>query len=598
MQSIQELLQAIQHNPHDPSLHYTLGGLYLADMQADKARACYQQALHLAPNHPQILLQLGNTENVAQRYPEATAYFKQCIAVAPDDAAAYYNLGNALRALGKSEEAAKHYRHSLKLAPKDADTHNNLGNVLRDLGRLDEAIDCYQQALAINPQLHHALAHLIHQKQHICDWQGLDAEIAQLRNVLTQSPQTQIPPFAFLSMPGTTAQEQLQCVNQWAQQQFGHLTPLPAKAHQAGNAIRVGYLAADFRLHPLAFLITELLAAHDRTRFHITAYSYGPNDQSQERAAIQRSVDHFEDIQALSDREAAQLMQTQQIDILVDLTGYTKHSRTAIIALKPAPISINWLGYPGSMGKVGATSVFDYVIVDKTIAPQPEHFAEACIYLPCYQPNNQHRPVAEPSAQSALGIPEDAFVFCCFNQTFKITAEVYAVWMQLLQETPNSILWLLDCNAWAKANLIATANQAGIATERILFAPRVPIASHLARHAHADLFLDTQPYNAHTTASDALWMGLPVLTCIGETFPSRVAASLLHQLGLDALVTQSLSEYAERARELAQDTDQLKAVKQQLMTQHKQLFNPDVFVQALETAYIHAYNNLCAPRDV
>ncbi|WP_020181971.1 tetratricopeptide repeat protein [Methylotenera sp. 1P/1] len=600
MQSIQQLLQAIQDNPRVPSLHYDLGGLYLADMQTDKARACYQQALRLAPNHPQILLQLGNTENTAQRYQEATVYFKQCIAITPDDAAAYYNLGNALRALGQPDEAAKQYQQSLKLTPNDADAHNNLGNVLRDLGRLDESIACYQQALAINPQLHHALAHLIHQKQHICDWQGLDAEIAQLRQVFAQSPQAQIPPFAFLAMPGTTAQEQLQCASQWAQQQFGHIAP-PPSTHQgfkAAKPIKVGYLAADFRLHPLAFLITELLAAHDHTRFHITAYSYGPNDHSQERAAIQHSVDHFEDIQTLSDIEAAQLMQTQQIDILVDLTGYTKHSRTAIVALKPAPISINWLGYPGSMGKVGAKSVFDYVIVDETIAPQAEHFAEKCIYLPCYQPNNQHRPVAEPSSKSALGIPEDAFVFCCFNQTFKITAEVYAVWMQLLQAIPNSVLWLLDCNVWAKANLIATANQAGIAAERILFAPRVSIAVHLARHAHADLFLDTQPYNAHTTASDALWMGLPVLTCMGETFPSRVAASLLHQLGLDALVTQSLSEFAERARALAQDTDQLKAVKQQLMTQRKLLFNPDVFVQALETAYIHAYNNLCAPPDV
>lgn len=594
MQQIQPLLQAIERNPQDPSLHYDLGGLYLAHRQTDKALACYLLALKLAPNHPQILLQLGNTENAAQRYSQAVHYFKQCIAVAPNDAAAYYNLGNALRALGQSEEAAKQYRHSLKLAPNDAEAHNNLGNVLRDLGRLDEAIACYKQALVIDPQLHHALTHLIHQKQHICDWQTLDAEITQLRTVLKQSPQAQIPPFAFLSMPGTTAQEQLQCANQWAQQHFGHLVSLPAKAHVANSIIKIGYLAADFRLHPLAFLITELLAAHDRSRFHITAYSYGPDDQSSERAAIQNNVDRFEDIRALSDIEAAQLIRTQAIDILVDLTGYTKHSRTAIVALKPAPVSINWLGYPGSMGQVNQRSLFDYVIVDKTIAPTADDFSEQRIVLPCYQPNNQYRPSIVPPSKAELGIPQDAFVFCCFNQTFKITAEVYAVWMQLLKDVPNSVLWLLDCNTWAKANLIAAAKQAGIAAERIMFAPRVSIEAHLARHTHADLFLDTQPYNAHTTASDALWMGLPVLTCLGETFPSRVAASLLYNLNLDALVTESLSAYAERARTLAQHPEQLNVLKQQSLMHRQQLFNPHAFVQALETAYIHIYNKLSA----
>lgn len=594
MQHIQQLLQAIEKTPQDPGLYYDLGGLYLADRQTEKALACYLQALKLAPNHPQILLQLGNTENAAQHYQQAVIYFQQCIAVAPHDAAAYYNLGNALRALGQSEQAAQQYRHSLKLAPNDAEAQNNLGNVLRDIGRLDEAIACYQHALAIDPQLHHALAHLIHQKQHICDWQGLDTEIAQLRTVLKQHAHAQIPPFAFLSMPGTTAQEQLQCASQWAQQQFAHLIPIPAKSHVTSPKIRIGYLAADFRLHPLAFLITELLAAHDRSRFHITAYSYGPDDHSLERAAIQHNVDRFEDILALNDTEAAQLIQAQAIDILVDLTGYTKHSRTAIVALKPAPISINWLGYPGSMGQVNQHSLFDYVIVDETIAPSPKDFSEQCIYLPCYQPNNLLRPSAELPTKTALGIPQDAFVFCCFNQTFKITAEVYAVWMQLLRDIPHSVLWLLDCNAWAKANLIAAAKQAGIAAERIIFAPRVSIEQHLARHAHADLFLDTQPYNAHTTASDALWMGLPVLTCLGETFPSRVAASLLNNVGLNALVTKSLAEYTERARMLAQHPEQLRALKQQLLAHRQQLFNPDAFVQALETAYIHVYNKLSA----
>lgn len=593
---IQQLLQAIKQSPNDPGLYYDLGGLYLENNDTQAALLAYQQALALAPNHPQILLQLGNTETAAQRFAQATHYFLQCIQIESDNASAHYNLGNAYIALGQANNAAKHFRLSLQYQPNDADAYNNLGNALRDLGQLDEAIDCYKQALAIQPSLHHALTHLIHQKQHICDWHGLNEKIAELRTVLKRDPKAQIAPFALLAMPATTAEEQLQCASQWAEQQFGRLQTLPkpttSQSHiKPPNAkIKVAYLSADFRLHPLAFLITELLAGHDRTQFEIYAYSYGPDDHSAERQQIAASVDHFVDIRQWSDSQAATQMQAEGIDILVDLTGYTKHCRTGIVALKPASISINWLGYPGTMGKTQQGSVFDYILVDKTIAPSQEHFTEQCLYLPCYQPNNAQRPVSQTPSKVALGLPEEAFVFCSFNQTFKITEAIFATWMQLLKQLPNSVLWLLECNQWAKANLLAYAKQAGVAEHRIVFAARVPIAAHLARHVHADLFLDTLPYNAHTTASDALWMDVPVLTCVGDTFPSRVAASLLSALELDTLITHDLDTYAARALMLAKDRTMLNNIKTQLQSRKSQLFNPKVFVQGLETAYIHVYN--------
>jgi protein O-GlcNAc transferase len=330
----------------------------------------------------------------------------------------------------------------------------------------------------------------------------------------------------------------------------------------------------------------------------IHAYSYGPDDNSHERQQIEANVDHFVDIRQLTDQQAAEHMRAKAIDILVDLTGYTKHSRTSIVALKPAPISINWLGYPGTMGHLdtmGSTqyrSVFDYILVDHTIAPNPENYSETCLYLPCYQPNNAQRPIGETPSKSALGIPDGTFVFCCFNQTFKITEDVFNVWMQLLNQVPNSVLWLLACNQWAKKNLLAYAQQSGVAPKRILFAPRVPIQDHLARHVHADLFLDTLPYNAHTTASDALWMDVPVLTCMGDTFPSRVAASLLTSIGLSSLITHTLPEYAARALTLAQDKTALVEIKQQIQAQKISLFNPKLFVQGLESAYIHVYNKI------
>lgn len=597
---IQQLIDAIQATPHDPGLHYELGGLYLANHDMQSALLAYQQALALAPNHPQILLQLGNTESAAQRFAQAADYFKQCVHIEPNNAAAHYNLGNAYIALGDANQAVLHFKQALKHEPKDADAYNNMGNALRDLGRLDEAIECYQQALAIQPNMHHALTHLIHQKQHICDWNGLDADITRLRDVLHHDAYAQIAPFALLAMPNTTAEEQLKCASQWAQQQFGHLQTLPKRLSSAPQTnanktkIKVAYLSADFRLHPLAFLISELLASHNRDTFEVYAYSYGPDDSSVERQKIAANVDHFVDIRQWSDLQTANHMQTEGINILVDLTGYTKHSRTGIVALKPAPISINWLGYPGTMGQTQQGSLFDYVLVDQVIAPEQTqiHFSETFLYLPCYQPNNAQRPVSPTPSKSSLGLPKDAFVFCSFNQTFKITETMFSIWMQLLKQVPNSVLWLLDCNRWAKANLLKSAVQAGVDPQRIVFAPRVSIEVHLARHAHADLFLDTLPYNAHTTASDALWMDVPVLTCMGDTFPSRVAASLLNTMQLETLVTQNLVSYAERAQMLANNSAVLNDIKTQLKSRKSQLFNPKGFVQGLETAYIHVYNKI------
>ncbi|MDX1914391.1 MAG: tetratricopeptide repeat protein [Methylophilus sp.] len=595
MSQITQLNIAIQNNPNDPALYYELGGAYLAMLKTDEALASYNKALQLAPDHPQILLQLGNTACVAMQYAQAANYFKRCIALAPNDAGAHYNLGNAYRELGEPLEAAQCYLRTLQLTPEDADAHNNLGNTYRELGALDKSIASYQQALKHNPQLHHALAHLIHQKQHICDWKDLDTQITQLRSILKQHKNAQIAPFAFLAMPGTTAEEQLLCANQWATQQFSQLVTFKnevalVQPKDAKQKIRVAYLSADFRLHPLAFLITELLEHHDKSTFEIIAYSHGIDDASEERRRIEKAVDLFVDIHSLSDIEAAKHIKEHQIDILIDLTGYTKNSRSGIVALKPAPIAINWLGFPSTMGTLDGESLFNYILVDNTIAPEPQYFSEQCLYLPCYQPNNQSRPQSEAGERSDHQLPAEAFIFCCFNQTFKITAEVYATWMRILKQVPNSVLWLLDCNPWAKNNLIETAKKAGIAADRIIFAPRVSIAQHIARQQHADLFLDTLPYNAHTTASDALWIGLPVLTCMGETFSSRVCASLLKTLNLDDLITDNLVAYETLAVTIAHNKDTLSALKQTLIANHDQLFNSVRFTQHLESIYLNVYN--------
>ena len=594
MSQIEQLKLAIQQDRANPKLHYDLGGLYLASLQIDAALESYKAALKLAPNHPQILLQLGNTASAANRFTLAVDYFKQCIQVNDQNAAAYYNLGNALRELGQLKEAASSFQFALKLTPNDADAHNNLGNVYRELGELDKAVNCYETALKCNPKLFHALAHLIHQKQHMCEWVGLNDQITQLRKIVKNHPEAQVAPFAFLAMPNTSAEEQLLCASQWANQQYSSLTTIRDQLNFSFQntplqKIKIAYLSADFRLHPLAFLITELLENHDRTQFEIYAYSYGPDDKSEERLRIIKAVDHFVELQALSDIEAANHIFQQRIDILVDLTGYTKGSRTGIVALKPAPISINWLGYPGTMGKLNEQSLFDYIIVDQIIGVEAQHFSEKCIFLSCYQPNNSNRPIGDAGSKSQHQLAEDAFVFCCFNQTFKINAEVFATWMRILKQVPHSVLWLLDCNPWAKQNLIKHAKEAGISQERIVFAPRTSIANHLARHQFADLFLDTLPYNAHTTASDALWMGLLIVSCIGDTFPSRVAASLLNTCGLKELIVNNLTEYEKLAIDLANQPVKLAKLRQTLKEQNKKLFDNKAYVSEVESKYNKIY---------
>lgn len=590
MNQIQQLRQAVRSNPRDPALHYDLGGLLLAQGQALEAVACYRAALKLAPGHPQLLLQLGNAYTALGRHVDAATQFQASLRADPAQLAAHYNLGNALRELGQPEPAAASYRAALRLDARDADVHNNLGNVLREMGRLDEAIDCYREALRLNPQLHHARMHLLHQHQHVCDWQSLDDEIAAVRRLVRDEPRAQISPFAFLALPGTTPAEQRRCAENWAANRYGPLLAEgrarpPRPSRKSADKLRIGYLSGDFRLHPLAFLASELFELHDRSQFEITAYSYGADDGTPARRRLQQAFDRFVDIRPQSLHETAARMLEDGIDILVDLTGYTQTSRSGILALRPAPIRVNWLGYPGSMG--GA--IADYLIADGYITPTgtEANYGECLVRLPdCYQPNDRLRLLAEPPSREMCGLPEQALVFCCFNQTFKITPQVFDVWMNLLRAIPHSVLWLLECNRWARDNLLREAQARGVSPERLLFAPRVPVEQHLARQQLADLFLDTLPYNAHTTTSDALWAGLPVLTCSGDTFAARVAGSLLQAAGLPELVTHSLNDYAALALQLASDPAALAALRARLAGMRScTLFDTPRFARHLEQAY-------------
>ncbi len=620
--------QALLRNPKDTVAQINCGNLCVELKRYEEAAGYFRRLVRIFKTNLDVrnalcyaLQEFGNESHALGRYVVAETCFEEALENQPRNAAYLYNLGNAQRELGKPKEAALQYQKAIQLSPNDADIYNNLGNVQRELGQLDLAIRSYQKALDLNPNLYHAKVHLVHQKQHICDWQGLEADISNIRDWVKIKPQAQISPFAFLAMPTTTAEEQKWCANNWVNNRYAVLIkqaemlnfqkPLTEAGHSVPDTesndlktldsnlrrydgirkIKIGYLSADFRLHPLAFLVSELIELHDRSTFEIVAFSYGVNDKTSARTRLEKAFDAFHDIRNLSEVDAAKKINALQIDILVDLTGFTQTSRSGIAALRPAPINVNWLGFPGTMGVMSDNKpLFDYILSDSFITP-PEaanHYAEQLALLPhCYQPNDRKRPIGKPPSRESCNLPENTFVFCCFNQSFKITSEFFSVWMRLLKAIPNSVLWLLDNNQWAKQNLINQAEKNNIAVERLIFAPRMGIADHLARHTHADLFLDTSPYNAHTTCSDALWMGLPVLTCVGDTFAARVAGSLLSAANMPELITYSLQVYENKARYLASNPNELEEIRQKLHATKltSALFDTYQFARSLESAY-------------
>ncbi len=581
---IANLQQQLVNMPYDPGLHYELGRCYLSQKQLDLARKSFSEALRLAPDHPQILMQLGNVASQQGDELRAAEAFRKSLRQDAQQADVHFNLANSLRKLGQHTEAIKHYQQALLINPADADTHNNLGNAYRETGQLDLAVGAYEKALRFNPKLLHAKVHWIHQKQHMADWQGLDEAISEVRTALTQQPNAQIPPFAFLAMPGTSGAEQLQCASFWAQQHYGHIQPLPAPAPKpSSRKIRLAYISSDFRKHPLAYLVTDVIAAHDRNHFEVSLYSQAKDDQSPERAAFEAAADHWVEIAALTDAEVAAHMRAADIDCLIDLTGFTQNSRSGVTAYRPARWHINWLGYPGTMGKLNDRPLFDVILVDSTV--KSNSLAERPIELPCYQPNNAQRPQADAGSKSQHGLPEHGFVFCSFNQSFKITDYVFAYWMRILHEVPESVLWLQECNPWATRNLKQTAHQAGINPDRLIFAPRISAKGHIARQQHADLMLDTTPYNAHTTASDALWQSIPLLTVQGDTFPARVSASLLKHSGLEACISSDWESLVKQAITLANNPSALQELREQIKQQAQVLFDPLRFCRHLEQVY-------------
>jgi protein O-GlcNAc transferase len=585
-EAAQHYERALALKPDFADAHNGLGAVLLLQGRSAEAMACCERALALRPDFAQAHCNRGGVFAQQGRLDQATASFERALALMPGFAEAHCNLGGVFTRQGRLEEALACFDRALALEPGFAEARNGRGIALRELRRPAEALASFEQALAVMPEHRYALSGMADAALAICDWARtarlageLETHIAQRRSVIS--------PFALLGY-GSDPSSQLQCARMFIADKLPvRPQPLWTGTIHRHDKIRIAYLSADFYRHATAFLMAELFELHDRARFEVLGISFGRDDQSDMRARLVRAFDQFHDVRAKSDLDAAKLLNDLQVDIAIDLKGHTQNARPGILAHRPAPVQVSYLGYPGTMG----ADFIDYVIADKTVLPfdQQPFYAEKIVHLPdCYQVNDSRREIAArtPTRREA-GLPEEGFVLCCFNNSYKITAPVFDVWMRLLSAVGGSVLWLLQDNSDAQENLCKEAAARGIDPTRLVFAGRLKLEEHLARHRLADLFVDTLPVGAHTTASDALWAGLPLLTCRGASFVGRVAASLLYAAGLPELVTSDLGEYEALALRLATDASLLRGLRHRLAQNRAAcpLFDTDRFRRHIEGAY-------------
>jgi protein O-GlcNAc transferase len=621
------LQRSLKTSPHDVAVLNQLALVQAQLGSLDSAISAWRQITRLAPQDTNALTNLGTALRLQGHLEEALAYLESAArqrssaitlnnlglvkldlqrfadahkdflaALALDNSypEALNNLGTALIKLQRFEEALRPLSAAIEIRPNYAKALTNRAAALLELNRIEDAYADVIRSFAIDPNQDFLAGLVLHTGMQQCRWENLPQLLAHLQHGLRERRKVAA---GFALIGAVDDPEMLRVATEiWTTSQ----APLPAATsatttapRRVGvNKIRLGYFSADFHNHATAHLIAGLIEAQDRARFETIAYSFGPIRHDEMHARLSKAFDRFVEVGSLTDAAIAALAREDELDIAIDLKGYTQGSRSGIFAHRAAPVQINYLGYPGTMG----APFIDYLIADPFLIPADAEsgFSEQIIRLPnSYQPNDNERPrpTVSPSRRE-LGLSENAFVFCSFNNNYKITPEVFETWMTILRAKPNSVLWLLEDNATAATNLRRAAQAAGVDAARLVFAPRVGVVDHLARHGAADLFLDTWPCNAHTTASDAIWMGLPLITLAQRSFASRVAGSLLSAVGLPELICHDRESYIRLALQLAEDPARLAALRAHLTGAPKQLplFDTQRFCRHFETALAHAVN--------
>ena len=580
------LSRAIATDPSRPVAHFNLATVLWWKGRYGEALAAIDAYLALKPESAEAFALRVDACSRLGRLDEALASAERAVVAAPEDPEAHDIHGKALAQLERYDEARASYDQAVALDPRFAKAYRDRALVWRRLGRDDRALEDFAKAIELAPELDFVASEMCYLRQQLCDWPGLAAQMARIREAAAAGERAENP-FVVSTISNSGALNRKAAETFVASEARRSPPSLAAARVAAGGKIRLGYFSADFADHPVARLIAGVFERHDRRRFELTAFSFGPRADDEMRRRLVAAFDRFVDVRDRSDQQTAELAQSLGVDIAVDLNGFTENQRIGIFARRAAPIQVNYLGYPGTT----AAPFIDYVIADSVVAPEELRgdFSERVARLPnCYLPYDRSSRIAdETPTRASLSLPQDGFVYCCFNNAYKITPEGFDGWMRILRRTPGSVLWLRIDREAAVANLRREARARGVDPDRLVFARRLPMDQHLARHRLADLFLDTLPYNAHATACDALWTGLPVVTRIGETFPGRVAASALTAAGLPELITRSQAEYEALAVELAIEPAKLAAVKAKLANNRftAPLFDTERFTRDLEAAF-------------
>lgn len=597
---------------------FNIGVCYQLSRQADLAIAAYKRAITIKPDYAEVLNNLGNLyrslpdyERACQCYEQAlrykpmpeTAYnhalalqslnhlpgsicaFESAISLKPDYLKAILGIAILLDKIGSHKKALTYYQKALVIAPQNAEVYFSMGLIFVKLKQLKLAIACYAKAWEIKPDYTEALGSLIQYKMHACDWQGLD-KLYEAVAVDIQKGKYVVP-FNLLATPLMPV-IQKQCAEQYTNKNYPARNPVSQLIGiDSRKKIRLGYFSADFHNHATAYLMADLFALHNREQFEVIGISFGPVQDDEMALNLRQRFDQFHEVSHLSDIEIVQLSNTLRIDIAIDLKGYTRGARPAIFAYRPAPVQVSYIGYPGTLG----ATYFDYIIADPTVISSGDEifYTEKIAFMPDTYQVNAARVVDKKSSNGRTfhGLPEDAFVFCSFNNNFKITPDIFSCWMRLLAQVPNSVLWLFEANPEATKNLRTSASKHGIDPSRLIFAKKTSQQKHLSRYYYADLVLDTLYYNAHTTTSDALWVGCPVITCIGKTFPARVAASILKAFNVEELVTDTIEKYEKLALSLANQPQRLIDLRNKIAINKNvtPLFNTSTYARHLEALY-------------
>ncbi len=588
--------QALALKPDYAEAYVNRGNTLLKMKRYDEALSSCHQALAVKPHYTEAYVSLANTYLELKQYDQALLSYDKAINLNPAYAEVYSNRGNTFLIMKRYDDARQSYQESIAIKPDYAEAYANLGNVLKELQRYDDALDSYDKAIMLDPDAYFWFEARLTLKMRICDWSSFSNDCLHLIDKIERHEKA-ANPFCFFSLVDSLSLHQKVALKYVLEGYPSHDALPPMAKYPRHDKIRIGYFSADFRNHPVAQLTAELFELHDKSRFEFTAFSFGPNTKDHIRKRVEAAFDTFIDVQDLTELDIAKLSRSMEIDIAVDLGGFSSDQHTGIFALRAAPIQVSYLGFSGTMG----AEYIDYIIADSTLVPEQsrQYYTEKIVYLPgCYMVNDTQRRIAEKVfTREELGLPKTGFVFCCFNNNNKITPATFDGWMRILMQVDGSVIWFSHYNSQAVGNLQKEAVRRGVNAERLIFGNYAPDhAEHLAKYRSADLFLDTLPYNAHTTASDALWAGLPVLTCVGESFAARVAASLLNTLKLPELIASTQEEYEALAIELATNPKKLNKIKQKLVKNRltSPLFDTNIFTKNIEEAYRTMYERYMA----